>query len=183
MAKVVCITGAAGGIGAATAGAFAQDGWHVVGVDCIKPSKLPAGIIRYIQADIGDMAQIINVFDEISRQERRLDALINNAAVQINKRLVETEPDEWDHLMAVNLRSVYLAIKHAYPLLRRQGGSIVNVSSVHAIATSENIAAYATSKGALVALTRVAALELASAGIRDLGAGPAADLSGAADPS
>jgi NAD(P)-dependent dehydrogenase (short-subunit alcohol dehydrogenase family) len=166
MAKVVCITGVAGGIGEATAEVFTKSGWHVVGVDCIKPSTIPACIHRYIHADIGDLAEIKRVFNEISQQERRLDVLINNAAVQITKRLVDTEPDEWDRLMAVNVRSVYLSIKHAFPLLRRQSGSIVNVSSVHAIATSENIAAYATSKGALVALTRAAALELASYGIR-----------------
>ena len=166
MEKVVCITGVAGGIGAATAEVFSQAGLYVVGVDCIKPSTIPAGIGRYIRADIGDMAEVIRVFDEITRQERRLDVLINNAAVQIAKPLVDTEPDEWDQLMAVNVRGVYLSIKHAFPLLRRQGGSIVNVSSVHAIATSENIAAYATSKGALMALTRAAALELASNDIR-----------------
>jgi len=166
MEKVVCITGVAAGIGAATAETFAQAGWHVVGVDCIKPSTIPAGIRRYIHADIGDMTEIIRVFNEIAQQEGRLDVLINNAAIQIAKRLIDTEPDEWDQLMAVNVRSVYLSIKHAFPLMRRQGGSIVNVSSVHAMATSKNIAAYATSKGAVVALTRAAALELASNGIR-----------------
>jgi NAD(P)-dependent dehydrogenase (short-subunit alcohol dehydrogenase family) len=166
MAKFACITGAAGGIGAATAEVFAQAGWHVIGVDRIKPPQIPSGIRRFVHADVGDTAEIIRVFDEIAREEQRLDALINNAAIQINKRLVDTGPDEWDQLMAVNVRSVYLSIKHAFPLLRCQGGSIVNVSSVHAIATSENIAAYATSKGALISLTRAAALELASNGIR-----------------
>jgi NAD(P)-dependent dehydrogenase (short-subunit alcohol dehydrogenase family) len=166
MAKVVCITGVAGGIGGATAEVFAKSNWHVVGVDCIKPSKMPTCIRRYIHADLGNVTEVKRVFDEISQQECRLDVLINNAAVQITKRLVDTEPDEWDQLMAVNVRSVYLSIKHAFPLLSRQGGSIVNVSSVHAIATSENVAAYATSKGAVVALTRAAALELAANGIR-----------------
>jgi NAD(P)-dependent dehydrogenase (short-subunit alcohol dehydrogenase family) len=166
MAKVVCITGAASGIGAASVEIFAQAGWQVICVDCIKPAKMRSGSFRYIQADVGNMAEIISVFDEIDRQERRLDVLVNNAAIQITKPLIDTEPDEWDHLMAVNVRSVYLSIKHAYPLMRRQGGNIVNVSSVHALATSENMAAYATSKGALTALTRAAALELAASGIR-----------------
>ena len=68
--------------------------------------------------------------------------------------------------MATNVRSVYLAVRHAYPLMHSLGGSIVNVSSVHAIATSSNIAAYAASKGALVALTRAMAIELAPDNIR-----------------
>jgi len=166
MPKVVCITGVAGGIGSATAEIFAQNGWHVVGVDCIDPNPAASPCNRYVRADIGNSGEVLNVLDDITRREQRLDVLINNAAVQINKRLVDTEPDEWDSLMAVNVRGIYLLIKHAFPLLRMQGGSIVNVSSVHAIATSENIAAYATSKGALIALTRAAALELAPYNIR-----------------
>jgi glucose 1-dehydrogenase len=166
MTKVVCITGVAGGIGMATAEVFALAGWYVVGVDCIKPSTIPACIRRYIRADIGDMAEVIRVFDEITRQEHRLDVLINNAAIQFVKRLVDTELDEWDRTMAVNVRSAYLFIKFAFPLLKKQGGSVINVSSVHAIATSENMAAYAASKGALTALTRAAAIELAPDRIR-----------------
>jgi NAD(P)-dependent dehydrogenase (short-subunit alcohol dehydrogenase family) len=166
MTRIVCITGVAGGIGAATAEEFGRSGWQVIGVDRIQPSATPSGIYRFVQADIREKTTIPDIFDDIARQEGRLDALVNNAAVQLTKRLVDTEPDEWDLLMAVNVRSVYLAIKQAFPLLSRQGGSIVNVSSVHAVATSDKIAAYATSKGALVALTRAAALELARDGIR-----------------
>jgi NAD(P)-dependent dehydrogenase (short-subunit alcohol dehydrogenase family) len=80
--------------------------------------------------------------------------------------LVETTPEEWDRVMAVNVRSVYLGVRQLYPLMREQGGAIVNVSSVHAIATSANIAAYAASKGAMLALTRALAIELAPDQIR-----------------
>ena len=166
MAKVVCITGVAGGIGRATARIFARSDWHVVGVDCIAKPSLIDGVEHYIRADISDPEATKTIFGEISRQIGRLDALINNAAVQVVKSLVDTEPDDWDMVMGVNVRGAYLAIKHAFPLLRRQGGGIINVSSVHAIATSRNMAAYATSKGALVALTRAAAIELAPNHIR-----------------
>lgn len=97
-----------------------------------------------------------------------------NSKAQICKPLVDTKIEEWDTVMAVNLRSVFLCIRHAYPLLCVHGGAIVNIGSVHAEATSMNIAAYAASKGGLAALTRAAALELASEGIRVNGIHPGA---------
>lgn len=162
---VVVITGSAGGIGAAGARVFAAAGWHVVGVDRAGGAP-PDGVARFVQADIADEAANRAIFEGVAAQEGRLDALVNNAAIQIAKRLVETEPAEWDQVMASNVRAVYLAIRHAHPLLKQSGGSIVNVSSVHAVATSVGLAAYVASKGALLALTRAAALELADDGIR-----------------
>jgi NAD(P)-dependent dehydrogenase (short-subunit alcohol dehydrogenase family) len=166
MKKVVCITGVAGGIGSATVDIFAKAGWQVVGVDIIPKPAMLNGLGHYICADLSDPKGIKSIFGKISERIGRLDALINNAAVQIVKSLIDTEPDEWDMLMSVNVRGAYLTIKHGFPLLSRHGGCVVNVSSVHAIATSPSMAAYATSKGALVALTRAAALELAPDNIR-----------------
>ena len=165
MSKVVLITGVAGGIGSATAQAFAKANWHVIGVDLHQVDSLP-GVHHFIRADVSDIAASRRIFAEVADDEGRIDALINNAAIQICKPLVETTPDEWDAIMASNLRAVYLAVRHAYPLMRGHGGAIVNVSSVHAIATSTNIAAYAASKGALLSLTRALALELAPDKIR-----------------
>jgi NAD(P)-dependent dehydrogenase (short-subunit alcohol dehydrogenase family) len=96
-----------------------------------------------------------------------LDAVVNNAAVQITKPLIETTAEEWDLVMASNLRSVFLGAKLAHPLLKAAGGgAIVNTSSVHAVATSANIASYAASKGGLLALTRAMAIEFAADNIR-----------------
>ncbi|GIV64222.1 MAG: hypothetical protein KatS3mg045_1561 [Bellilinea sp.] len=96
-----------------------------------------------------------------------MHAVIHNAALQIAKPLIETTAEEWDSVMASNLRSVFLGAKLAYPLLKAAGGgAIVNVSSVHAVATSANIAAYAASKGGLLALTRAMAIEFAPDNIR-----------------
>jgi glucose 1-dehydrogenase len=96
-----------------------------------------------------------------------LNALDNNAAVQVAKPLVETTVEEWDAVMASNLRSAFLFVKLAHPLIKAAGGgAIVNVSSVHAIQTSANIAAYAASKGGLLALTRAMAIEFAPDNIR-----------------
>jgi len=163
--KVVLITGAAGGIGSATTKVFADAGWHVIGVDQRETGSIP-GVEHFIRADISDVASSQRIFTEVAEREGRIDALVNNAAVQICKPLVQTTPEEWDTVMASNLRSVYLAVRNAYRLMRTQGGAIVNVSSVHAIATSANIAAYATSKGGLLALTRALAIELAPDHIR-----------------
>lgn len=165
MNQVVLITGVAGGIGKATAKLFTEVGWHVVGVDRRCLNSLP-GVHHFIHADISDITASQRIFAEVADDEGHIDALINNAAIQICKPLVKTTPEEWDAVMASNLRSVYLAIRHVYPLMRSRGGVIVNIGSVHAIATSANIAAYAASKGALLALTRALAIELAPDRIR-----------------
>jgi NAD(P)-dependent dehydrogenase (short-subunit alcohol dehydrogenase family) len=165
MTKIALITGAAGGIGTATAKVFSKAGYYTIGVDNIKPS-IPDLLDRFICADIAENDLSQSIFEEIKNREGCLHALVNNAAIQLVKPLIETETAEWDRVMATNVRSVFLTIKHAYPLMRKKGGSIINVSSVHAVATSKNLAAYATSKGALIALTRVAALELAKDRIR-----------------
>jgi len=162
---VAFITGVTGGIGSATASTFAESGWHVIGVDRRQEASLP-GVHHFIHADLSDPTASQRILTEVADDEGRIDALINNAAIQICKPLVETTPDEWDAVMASNVRSVYLTVRHAYPLMLGLGGAIVNVCSVHAIATSANIAAYATSKGALLALTRALAIELGPEGIR-----------------
>jgi glucose 1-dehydrogenase len=164
--QIACVTGVAGGIGSATAKVFADAGWLVVGVDRRLTPDLP-GVHRFICADIATEEDSQRIFDTIRNEYGKLDTLVNNAAVQICKPLVETTTAEWDEVMGANLRAVYLAIQHAYPLLKAAGkSSIVNVSSVHAIQTSTNIAAYAASKGALLALSRALSIELAPDDIR-----------------
>jgi NAD(P)-dependent dehydrogenase (short-subunit alcohol dehydrogenase family) len=161
------ITGAAGGIGRATVHHFAQKGWRVIGVDRSSFGQdFPASGL-FIQADISAGENLESIFHQAQAYTDRLHALVNNAAVQIAKPLVETSVAEWDAVMASNLRSVFLGIKLAHPLfVAAGGGAIVNVSSVHAIATSANIAAYAASKGGLLALTRAVAIEFAPDNIR-----------------
>jgi NAD(P)-dependent dehydrogenase (short-subunit alcohol dehydrogenase family) len=158
MNRVVLITGVAGGIGAATAHIFAESGWTVVGVDRIETPQ-PQRLKRFICADVSKPDTHIALFKEIQTREGQLNALVNNAAVQICKPLIQMEPQEWDLVMDCNLKAVFWAVKSAYPLLKVNGGAIVNVSSVHALTTSVNIAAYAASKAALLALTRAMALE------------------------
>ncbi|MBI2567663.1 MAG: SDR family oxidoreductase [Candidatus Schekmanbacteria bacterium] len=165
MTRVVAITGVAGGIGYATAEVFREHGWHVVGIDRRQPANRdPVG--DFVAGDVADPEQIAALFAGVEARHGALDALVNNAAVQICKPLRETTLEDWDSVMTSNVRPVFLAYQAAYELLAVRRGAIVNVSSVHAIATSAGIGAYAASKGALLALTRAMALEAGAAGIR-----------------
>jgi NAD(P)-dependent dehydrogenase (short-subunit alcohol dehydrogenase family) len=165
--KTVLITGAAGGVGQATVAYFNQRGFKVIGVDRLPryPEFPEDGL--YIQADISIPENLEMIYARASEFSTTLDVLVNNAAFQVTKPLVETSVEEWDAVMGSNLRSVFLGVKLAYPMLKAEGGgAIVNVSSVHAVATSSNIAAYAASKGGLLALTRAMAIEFAPDDIR-----------------
>jgi len=165
--KYMLITGAAGGIGRATVGLFAEKGWRVIGVDRQSYGKGFPEDGLFIRADISEPDSLASIFDHAYGFTDTLDVLINNAAYQITKPLLDTTVEEWDAVMASNLRSVFLSAKLAFPLLEAgRGGAIVNVSSVHAVATSKNISAYAASKGGLLALTRAMAIEFAPTAIR-----------------
>lgn len=165
--RVMLITGAAGGIGRATVKTFAAHGWRVIGVDRNPFNEpFPEGGF-FIQSDISDPHNLEFIYEQVHGWVPALDAVVNNAGLQISKPLLETSVEEWDAVMASNLRSVFLGAKLAHPLLKAAGGgAIVNTSSVHAIATSTNISAYAASKGGLLALTRAMAIEFAPDSIR-----------------
>ncbi len=166
-ARVMLITGAAGGIGRATVKLFTEKGWRVIGVDRSAFGDGYPATGLYIQADISEPSQLEAIYSEVKQFTDSLDAVVNNAALQIVKPLLETSVEEWDAVMASNLRSVFLGAKLAYPLLKnRGGGAIVNVSSVHAVATSSNVSSYAASKGGLLALTRSMAIEFAADNVR-----------------
>ncbi|HZU87531.1 MAG TPA: SDR family oxidoreductase [Anaerolineaceae bacterium] len=165
--RVMLITGAAGGIGRATVEVFHQHGWSVIGVDRNDFGDTFPTPGLFIRADISEPRDLESIYEKARAFSPLLDAVVHNAALQIAKPLIETSAEEWDAVMASNLRSVFLGAKLAYPLFKAAGGgAIVNVSSVHAIATSANIAAYAASKGGLLALTRAMAIEFAKDNIR-----------------
>jgi NAD(P)-dependent dehydrogenase (short-subunit alcohol dehydrogenase family) len=165
--RVILITGAAGGIGRATVELFYEKGWIVIGVDRNEFGQSFPCDGLFIQADISDPTKLEEIYSSVRNFTISLDAVINNAALQVVKPLLETTVEEWDAVMASNLRSVFLGAKLAYPLLKNKGGgAIVNVSSVHAIATSSGVGSYAASKGGLLALTRSMAIEFAQDNIR-----------------
>jgi len=165
--RIMLITGAAGGIGRAAVKVFSENGWRVVGVDRSEYGDAFPKNGLFIHSDISNPDEIKTIYDQARSFSPTLDAVVNNAAIQIAKPLIETTVEEWDAVMASNLRSVFLGARLAHPLLKASGGgAIVNVSSVHAVATSANIAAYAASKGGLLALTRAMAIEFAADNIR-----------------
>ena len=159
MNKIVAITGVAGGIGSATALAFEAAGWGVAGVDLTDPpSRTPVG--QFARLDLGDTeirAQLAAFFSGLEG----LSALVNLAALQGTDSIDDTHLAGWDAVLNANARGTFLAMQAAHPQLRHSGGAIVNVASVHAVATSVGAAPYASSKAAIVAMTRSAAIEWA----------------------
>jgi NAD(P)-dependent dehydrogenase (short-subunit alcohol dehydrogenase family) len=161
------ITGAAGGIGRASIHHFSNLGWNVIGIDRNEFGEVFPRPGLFIQGDISDTNQWDMIFTKVNQYTDKLNAVVHNAAVQIAKPVAETTLEEWDSVIASNLRFAFFGTQRSYPLLKvAGGGAIVNVSSVHAVQTSVNIAAYASSKGGLLALTRAMAIEFAPDNVR-----------------
>jgi NAD(P)-dependent dehydrogenase (short-subunit alcohol dehydrogenase family) len=157
MKPVVVITGAAGGIGSATCELLDGYGWDVIPMD-----RRPVDHPRALQVDIADAEAVTAALSGLPR----VDALVNNAAVQLYKSLLDTSVEEWDAIAAVNIRGAFVCLKAVHNQLAAAKGSVVNVGSVHASATSHSISAYAATKGGLTAFTRAAAIEMAPLGVR-----------------
>src|ERR1700680_3825822 len=157
MTPVVVVTGAAGGIGAATCELLEGYGWDVIPMDR-RPIEHP----RALQVDIADAEAVTDALSDL----RQVDALVNNAAIQLYKSLLDTTVEEWDAIAAVNIRGAFVCLKAVHNQLAAARGAVVNVGSVHASATSHSIAAYAATKGGLSAFTRAAAIEMAPLGVR-----------------
>jgi NAD(P)-dependent dehydrogenase (short-subunit alcohol dehydrogenase family) len=174
--KVALVTGTTSGIGRAILERFAAEGARVVGADWrAEGGEAVAAAIRargeeatFIATDVSKRADVARLVAETVERYGALDIVVNNAAVGVfNKTVENTAEDEWDRTLAINLKSAYLVSHEAIPHLRRRGGgSIINTSSVHAYATTEGVAAYAASKGGLLALSRQMALDFARDNIR-----------------
>lgn len=165
--KVAIVTGAGSGIGKATAELFAAEGAKVVGADWNESTgKKTAADIRaagheaeFCHADVSRAADVERMVKTAVERYGRLDSLVNNAAIQILARLVETTEEDWDRLHRVNLKGVFLGCKYAIPaMIRNGGGAIVNIASVLGFVGDPDLAAYCAAKGGVIALTRVAAL-------------------------
>ena len=175
--KVALISGGARGQGAAEAETFAREGARVVFGDIrddegrkveatIRANGLDA---TYVHLDVTSEADWQSAVQTATSRHGRLDILINNAAIVIPKVAIEDRTvEEWDRVMAVNAKGVFLGTKHAIPAMRRAGGgSIVNISSVAGIGQSlHQEPAYAASKGAIRIFTKVTASQHARDGIR-----------------
>ncbi len=150
---IAVVTGAKGGIGSATVREFRNRGYHVIGVDRSEESESD----EHLKVDLSRPTCGEEIASAL--RDRPVSGVVNNAAVAPYSTIEETSVETWDETIDVNLRAAFLVPKALLPNLRANGGSVINVSSVHAEATSVGVAAYAASKGGLLALTRAMALE------------------------
>lgn len=164
--RIVFITGIFGGIGYATARCFKSHGWTVTGMDKFNGKDTEKLVDKFFHMDCSKPDNVKEAADYISKAYGKLDCLVNNAAVQVCESIDDTTEEQWDLVFDSNIRTNFMFIKNMHDLLKKPQGSIVNISSVHAMATSRNISAYAASKGAILAFTRSTALEFSEDGIR-----------------
>ena len=174
--KVALVTGAGSGIGLATAKAFGEAGASVVLADRREDAVRAAaeglsasgGKALAVRCDVTDDTQVASMIDRTVSTFGRLDAAFNNAGV-IQRRVdtAEISGDEWDRVMAINLRGVWSCMKYELPqMLRNGGGAIVNCSSIGGVIGVPGLAAYHAAKHGVIGLTKTAALEYATRKIR-----------------
>jgi len=174
--KCILVTGAATGIGRATATLLAQQGASVLGIgldadEGCSLERQAAGIsgrLHFLEVDLTQQAAIDQAVQFAVKTFGSLQGIVNNAAVcNTGKRLEDLSDAEWEATFNINVTGIFRVCRAALPVLRHSGGgSIVNISSVHAVATAAGHAAYAASKGAVLALSRQLALDYAADRIR-----------------
>ena len=170
--KVCIVTGAGSGIGRAASLRFAAEGGNVAVVDrneqggneTVDMISQQKGTAFFVKCDVGIEDEIKQAVDKTVAKWGRVDVLVNNAAMMTFKKIIDLTADEWDMVMNVNIRSVFLFCKYCIPHIT--GGSVVNISSVHAHETTANVIPYASSKGAMEAFVRGASQEYPSAKVR-----------------
>ena len=169
------ITGGTAGIGRAVAERLASEGASVVivGRDRVRGETAEAQLrasgldVTFTCADVGEVEDCRRIVQVSAERFGRLDIVVNNAAMFVVGSVEETSDETWERVLRTNLTSVYRISRESIPHLRAAGGGvIVNVASVHAVATVERLAAYAAAKGGVVALSRQMAHDLAPDGIR-----------------
>lgn len=173
--KVAIITGAAGGIGIATAKLFIDEGANVALVD-VSEEALSEAVeslgtgknIVTITADVTKEEDVKNYVEKTKEAFGQVDILFNNAGVTgVLTDMVDIELEDFENVMGINAKGVFLGLKHVLPLMIEQGsGSVINTSSVDGLRGSPGLSPYAASKHAVVGLTKSAALEVADKGVR-----------------
>lgn len=174
--KVAIVTGAASGIGLATAKLFAVEGARVIVADwendpgrhVVTEIKSAGGEAEFIRVDVSDHEDVQAMVNETVAQFGGLDIIFNNAGVEGEQAPTgDCTLDNWHRVIGINLTGVFLGMKYAIPeMLKRGGGSIINNASVAGIVGFMGIPAYSASKGGVIQLTKTAALEYATQGIR-----------------
>jgi NAD(P)-dependent dehydrogenase (short-subunit alcohol dehydrogenase family) len=168
--KVAIVTGGTSGIGLATAQRFTKEGARVViasrGADKVKKTADSIGANAIgMTCDVSDERQVEATVAETLKRFGGLDVVVNNAGMMIFKKLEEQTREDWMNVLSVDLMGAFFFTKQAFLQMRR-GGSVINVSSIHAVETTPLVSAYAAAKAAVVSLTRSASLEAGAKGIR-----------------
>ena len=169
--NVAVVTGAAGGIGRATCVRFAEDGAQVVAVDLagsaldetVAAVSNAGGEILTVEADVTQESDVAGYVARTVERFGRIDAFFNNAGIEgVRANLWELDEDDFDRVIAVNLKGVFLGLKHVAPAMRADGGgAIVNTASIAGLTATPGIIAYGASKHAVVGMTKSASVELA----------------------
>jgi meso-butanediol dehydrogenase/(S,S)-butanediol dehydrogenase/diacetyl reductase len=172
--KTVIVTGGAGGIGLATAQRFASEGAKIVladiNLDLLHEAEATlnssgAEGVWISQCDVSNEQQVEATVNGAIEHLGSVDIIVNNAGLMIFKKLEEQTEEDWQRILKVDLMGAFFFTKHAF-LKMKNGGAIINISSIHAIETTPMVATYAAAKAALLSLTRSAAIEGKAKGIR-----------------
>ncbi|MGA8043994.1 MAG: SDR family oxidoreductase [Terracidiphilus sp.] len=173
--KVAIVTGAASGIGRASAIAFAKEGAQVVvadrnadgGAETVAAIEAAGGIAHFAHVDLAKEDDIRQMIDDAIARWGRIDVLFNNAGVVLVRSIEQMTEDEWDRVMSINVKAAFLATKHVVPIMRRNGGgTILNTGSIASFTGQVGTPAYSASKGAIALLTKSLALDLGRDNIR-----------------
>lgn len=172
--RVVVITGSASGIGRAAAKAFAHAAAYVVVADInldgaretVSQINSAGGTALAVQADVASPDSVKRLAEGTLARFGAVHVLMNNAAIQINKTVEDTEVDEWNREIAVNLGGVFLCSKYFLPYLRKTKGNVINMSSVNGFFVEPTCAGYCATKAAIIGLTKAMAIDHGKEGIR-----------------
>jgi NAD(P)-dependent dehydrogenase (short-subunit alcohol dehydrogenase family) len=173
--KIAVITGAGSGIGRATAKRFAREGAKVVASDifiegCQETVNMitsMGGEAIMVKADVSKADQIQAMVKTTLDNYGQINILFNNAGIELSASITETREEDWDRVMSTNLKGIFLCSKYAIPeMIKAGGGSIINTASIAGLVGFDNLAAYNTSKGGVITLTKNMALDYAQYNIR-----------------
>lgn len=172
--RVVVVTGAGSGIGRACAIEFAKEGAKVIvadinqqgAEDTVNEIKASKGNASLFKTDVSKPESVRQLVDYTIKLHSRIDALVNNAAIQVNKTVEDITFEEWNQQMSVNVGGIFLCSKYFLPYLRQSKGNIVSMSSVNGFFVEPMCAGYCTTKAAIIGLTKAMAIDHGNEGVR-----------------